>query len=206
METDSKFVQKTGTTTVGLRTAEGVVLGADRRASLGGRFVSNKNSTKIEQIHPTAAVTLSGSVGGGQSFIRRLRAEANLYEARRGEPLNIRALAQTAGHLIQGTQSMPLLGGCDEEGPHVYQLDPAGGVLESEYTASGSGTQLAIGALERSYNEDLTLSEGVTVASEAVQSAIERDTASGNGITIACVTSEDVTIEMYTDNNQTEVR
>ena len=80
---DLDNVNKTGTTTVGLVTADGVVIATDMRASLGGRFVSNKNVQKVEQIHDTAALTLVGSVGGAQSFIKSLRAEANLYEARR---------------------------------------------------------------------------------------------------------------------------
>ncbi|UPM41921.1 proteasome subunit beta [Halocatena salina] len=206
METETgqdMTVQKTGTTTVGLVTTEGVVLAADRRASLGGQFVSNKQSVKIERIHPTAAVTLSGSVGAGQAFIRQLRSTANLYEARRGESMSMDALARTAGRLLRGTRSMPLLGGVDEDGPRVFQIDPAGGVLEDTYTASGSGTQLATGALERLYEEELTLSEGVSVATQAVESAIERDTASGNGITVARITSEDVMIDI--DSTSEEV-
>lgn len=157
-EAEEMTVQKTGTTTVGLVTTGGVVLAADRRASLGGRFVSNKNSIKIEQVHPSAAVTMSGSVGGAQAFIRQLRAEAELYGVRRGEPMDMDALAQTAGQLIRGTRSMPVLGGVDEEGPRVFDIDAGGGVLENTYTASGSGTQLATGALERLYHDDLTLS------------------------------------------------
>lgn len=202
-EAGEMTVQKTGTTTVGLVTTDGVVLAADRRASLGGRFVSNKDSIKIEQVHPSAAVTMSGSVGGAQAFIRQLRSEADLYSVRRGEPMDMDALAQTAGQLIRGTRSMPVLGGVDEEGPHVFDIDGGGGVLENTYTASGSGTQLATGALERLYHDDLTLSDGASVAAKAVDSAMERDTASGNGITVARITTEDVNMESY--DNITEV-
>ena len=56
-EEDLESVNKTGTTTVGITTAEGVVIATDMRASLGGRFVSNKNVQKVGQIHPTAALT-----------------------------------------------------------------------------------------------------------------------------------------------------
>ena len=91
--TDEDVTAKTGTTTVGVSTEDGVVIGTDRRASLGGRFVSNKNVQKVEQVHPTAALTLVGSVGGAQSFIRTLRAESTLYEQRRGKPLSIHGLA-----------------------------------------------------------------------------------------------------------------
>ncbi|MFT4948605.1 MAG: proteasome beta subunit, partial [Natronomonas sp.] len=72
-ERDDGTVNKTGTTTIGIAVDDGVVVATDMRASLGGRFVSNKNVQKVEQIHPTAALTLVGSVGGAQSFIRTLR-------------------------------------------------------------------------------------------------------------------------------------
>ncbi|WP_254536848.1 proteasome subunit beta [Halomarina litorea] len=196
-------VVKTGTTTVGLTTADGVVLAADRRASLGGRFVSNKNAVKIEQVHPRAAVTMSGSVGGAQDFIRQLRVEADLYETRRGREMSMDALARLAGNLLRGKPASPLLGGVERDGtPRVFSVDGAGGVLEDAYGATGSGMTVATGALERLYREDLSLAEGVEVAAEAVAAASERDTASGNGITVARLTADSVDIESYDDANE----
>jgi len=119
---------KTGTTTVGLTTADGVVIATDMRASLAGRFVANKNVQKVEQVHPRAALTMVGSVGGAQSFIRTLRAEADLYEARRGEEISIEALMTLAGNLARGGpffRIQPILGGVDEEGHHVAPIYPA---------------------------------------------------------------------------------
>jgi len=145
---DDETVNKTGTTTIGIAAADGVVVATDKRASLGGRFVSNKNVQKVEQIHPTAALTLVGSVGGAQSFIRTLRAEANLYEARRGKDMSINALATLAGNFARGGPFLainPILGGVDEEGTHVYSIDPAGGVMEDDYTVTGSGLTVAYG-------------------------------------------------------------
>jgi len=190
-------VTKTGTTTVGLTTADGVVLAADRRASLGGRFVSNKNAVKIERVHPTAAVTMSGSVGGAQAFIRQLRSEADLYENRRGREISVDALARLAGNLLRGTPASPILGGVDAEGPRVFNVDGAGGVLEDDYSATGSGMTVATGALERLYRENLSTDEAVDVASEAVSAASERDTASGNGITVARITEDNVNVQSY---------
>jgi len=197
-------VAKSGTTTVALATAEGVVIAADRRASLGGRFVSNKSAVKVEQVHPTAALTLSGSVGEGQAVLRQVRAQADLYESRRGRPMSIPALARAVGDVVRGRAVAPLLGGVDPartdgdgDEPHVYSVDGAGGVLEDDYVASGSGTTLAIGALERSYREDLSFSEGVEIAIDAVDSAIERDTASGNGVTVARIDADGVSIDSY---------
>src|SRR6056297_2905801 len=118
------------------------------RASLGGRFVSSKDVQKVEPVHPTAALTLVGSVGGAQSFIRSLRAEANLYEARRGEQIGIEALATLAGNFARGGPFFainPILGGVDEDGSHVFSIDPAGGVMDDDYTVTGSGLTVAYG-------------------------------------------------------------
>ncbi|MFC7131851.1 MULTISPECIES: archaeal proteasome endopeptidase complex subunit beta [Salinibaculum] len=199
---DDDTVVKTGTTTVGITTPDGVVIGTDRRASLGGRFVSNKQVQKVEQVHPTAALTLVGSVGGAQSFIRNLRAEASLTETRRGEPLSISALATLAGNFARGGPFFainPILGGVDEEGSHVYSIDPAGGVMEDDYTVTGSGMQLAHGALERQYDEDMSLEEAKTLAARAINAATERDTGSGNGLVIAEITDDGVDITHYDD-------
>jgi proteasome beta subunit len=199
---DSDAVNKTGTTTVGISTENGVVIGTDRRASLGGRFVSNKNVTKVEQVHPTAALTLVGSVGGAQSFIRTLRSEANLYESRRGHPMSIHALATLAGNFARGGPFIainPILGGVDEDGSHVYSVDPAGGVMKDDYTVTGSGMQLAHGALEGEYDESLSLEEATALAARAVQAATERDTGSGNGFVTATITEDGVEIDEYDD-------
>ncbi|PSQ39059.1 proteasome endopeptidase complex, archaeal, beta subunit [Halobacteriales archaeon SW_5_70_135] len=195
-------VSSTGTTTTGLTTADGVVIATDMRASLAGRFVSNKNVQKVEQIHPTAALTLVGSVGGAQSFISNLRAEVDLYEARRGEDMSIEALATLAGNFARGGPFFainPILGGVDEEGHHVYSIDPAGGVMADDYTVTGSGLQLAYGTLEQEYEEGLSNEEAKTVAARAVKSAVERDTGSGNGVFLAEITDEGVDIAGHKD-------
>jgi proteasome beta subunit len=189
----------TGTTTVGIVAEEGVVLATDRRASLGGRFVSNKRTVKIERVHPTAAITLSGSVGGAQAYARQLRAQTRLYETRRGEPMGMDALATAAGNTLRGLPVSPLLGGVDEEGPRLFQLDAAGGVLEDRYAATGSGTQVAIGAVEGRYDPEAGIDAAAALAADAVAAASERDTASGNGLAVAYITAEGIDLREYDD-------
>ncbi|MFB6353474.1 MAG: archaeal proteasome endopeptidase complex subunit beta [Halobacteriales archaeon] len=201
-EEDLESVNKTGTTTVGLSTADGVVLATDMRASLAGRFISNKDVQKVEQVHPTAALTMAGSVGGAQSFIRSLRAEVNLFETRRGKDLGIEALATLAGNFLRGGPFFlvsPILGGVDDEGHHVFSLDPAGGVMSDDYVATGSGMQLAYGVLEQHYDEEATNADAAQIAAQAVKSASERDTGSGDGVYLATVTAEGVDIEGHKD-------
>ncbi|WP_410764591.1 archaeal proteasome endopeptidase complex subunit beta [Haloferax sp. DFSO60] len=190
---------KTGTTTVGIKTAEGVVLATDMRASLG-YMVSSKDVQKVEEIHPTAALTIAGSVSAAQSLISSLRAEVRLYEARRGENMSMTALSTLVGNFLRSGGFyvvQPILGGVDEDGAHIYSIDPAGSILEEEYTVTGSGSQYALGVLEQEFSDDLTIDEAKQVATKAIRSAVERDLASGNGINIAVVTEDGVDIARH---------
>ncbi len=203
-ENDKDVVTKTGTTTVGITASDGVVIATDRRASLGGRFVSNKNVVKVEQIQDRTAMTLVGSVGGAQDFIRQLRAEASLYEARRGEEMSVPAIANLAGNFARRGPFFainPIIGGLDDDGSHVFSIDPAGGVMADEYTVTGSGLMSAHGKLEGEYEalDEVTVEDARRLGGEAVHAAAERDTGSGNGLVLCTITEDDLTVEKYPD-------
>jgi proteasome beta subunit len=193
---------KTGTTTVALSADDGAVVMADRRASAGGRFVTSKDTQKVEAVHPTGAIALSGAVGSLQDYARRLRSRADQYEIRRGDPPSVHAFATYAGNLLRDgpyRRVSPILAGVDGDGPHVHDMDGGGAVMEAPYAAKGSGTQFALGVLEREFRPDLDIEEAVEAGARAVESAIERDTASGNGVTVARVTETGVTIDAHDD-------
>ncbi|WP_435358262.1 proteasome subunit beta [Haloarchaeobius sp. DFWS5] len=192
-------VVETGTTIVAVAAGETVVVAADQRASLGGRFVSNKDVTKVEQVHPSGVIALSGSVGGLQSFADTLRAEASLYSARRGEPLSLDALAKVGGNLIRGVPGQVILGGVDEDGPAVFELDGGGAVMRTDYAAGGSGMQVAYGVLEGRAEAIETVADARELAGDTVAAASERDTASGNGITVAEITAEGVELDSFAE-------
>jgi proteasome beta subunit len=171
------------------------------RAS-AGYMVASKDVQKVEEIHPTGALTIAGSVSAAQSLIRSLKAEVRLYESRRGENMSMQALSTlTANFLRSGAFLIvqPILGGVDDEGPHIYSIDPLGGTTEEEYTVTGSGSQYALGVLEQEYDEALSVEEAKTVAARAIKSAVERDLASGNGINVAVVTEDGVDISRHKD-------
>ena len=166
------------------------------RASLG-RMVSSKNVQKVEEIHPTGALTIAGSVSAAQSLISSVRAEVRLYEARRGEDMSMEALSTILSNFLRSGGFFivqPILGGVDSDGPHIYSIDPAGYVLEEEYTVTGSGSQYALGVLEQEYGDELSVEKAQSVAAKAIQSAVERDVASGNGINMCVVDEEGVEI------------
>lgn len=186
---------KTGTTTIGLTTEEGVILAADRRASMGN-LASSKYAKKIYELDDRIGLTIAGSVGDAQKIVRMMRSQLKLHKLETKE-LTVKGAGTLLANILHNHKMMPffnqfVLGGLDDENDGVlYDLDPAGGLMKHEnFTATGSGSQMAYGVLEDSFEEDLDHEQGKKLATRAVEAAMERDTASGNGIMVAEITED----------------
>lgn len=182
-----------GTTTVGIVCRDGVVLAADRRASLGNMVLSD-SVTKIFQIDEHLALAGAGSVGDILSLVRILRAEAKLYRAKAGREMSVRALATLTSNLLHGSRFMPYFGwflvaGYDSK-PALYSIDMAGGITEDKFTAAGSGMEFAFSILEDGFKEDMPLKEGIKLALRAMKAATRRDVFTGGGVMLITVTKD----------------
>jgi len=185
---------KTGTTTVGVLSDEGVVLAADKRSTLGGRIIYSKKSEKVAPVNERAVITQSGTVSTIQLVKKVLRARIRLKELDGGRTLHVKEIAQILSRLNFSNARNPrpeisqwLLGGYDEK-PRLFDVMPDGAVFEAQkeegYLASGSGMMFALSVLEDRYKEDMSLEEAKKLAIRAVHSATKRDTASGNGVDV----------------------
>ena len=195
-KTEEKIEQlETGTTTLGMVTDQGVIMAADMRAALGGRLVSNKNAKKIYELDYTIGLTIAGSVGDAQKIVRMMRSQLNLHKLETKE-LSVKGAGTLLANILHGNKMVPfmnqfLLGGIEDGEGKIYSLDPAGGLMGHErFTATGSGSQMAFGLLEDRYEDSMDHEEGKELAIDAICSAMERDTASGNGVMVAEITEE----------------
>ncbi|MGC1121314.1 MAG: archaeal proteasome endopeptidase complex subunit beta [Candidatus Methanofastidiosia archaeon] len=182
-----------GTTTVALVGKDGVVLAADKRASMG-YAIAHKNARKIFQISGLAGATGAGSVGDIQNFVNLLRVESNLYSIKTNQDLTVKSLATLASRILFGHRYYPylalfIIGGYDER-PVAFSLDPLGGMNEDKYIASGSGMQVAYGLLEDQYKEGMTVKELQKLAARCINAATQRDLATGDGISMAVITKD----------------
>ena len=93
--------------------------------------------------------------------------------------------------------TMLIVGGVDEEGSHIYMLDPLGSMLEEEqFTATGSGSVVAYGVLEDEYRDNMSIEQGKDLVKRAVSAARKRDIASGGSIQIGIINKEGVDISV----------
>lgn len=182
---------KKGTTTLGLVCKDGVVLATERRATMG-TLIAHKVTKKLFKIDENLGLTVAGLVGDAQVLARYLSAEVELYKLKRNTSMTVKAASTLMSNILSGRRYFPywvalVIGGMDSEGGHVYSLDAAGGAIEDMYVTTGSGSPYVYGVLEDHYKEGLSTSDGIDLAIRALNAAMKRDAASGDGIDIAVI-------------------
>ncbi len=178
------------TTTVGLRSKDGVVLAADKRASKGF-FVGSKAVQKLLALDDTTAVAIAGQMSDAEYLVNLAKAERRLLTLRRGYPLSVKESAKLIANIVySGMKNYNpfyvelVVAGVDRDGAHVYTSDMSGAITSEDFMSSGSGSPIAYGVLEQAYRKDIGLEDARKLAEAAVRAAMERDPGSGNGVDV----------------------
>jgi proteasome beta subunit len=193
-----KNIMKTGTTTIGIVCSDGIVLAADKRATMGdGIFIGHKAVDKVLNITDKIAVTTAGNVSDIQLLVKLTKAELKLKNLRTKIESSVREAANLFAMLTYENirKFSPLIGitaflvgGVDESGFWLYDVMPDGSALEhKDFVSTGSGSVVAYGVLEDSYKKDLTLDEGAKLAVRALTATMQRDLPTGSGIDVIAI-------------------
>ena len=187
---------KTGTTTVGIKVKDAVILASESKSTMG-YLVASKTAQKIYPVDDKMALTIAGSSGDALTVVRVLRAEIALYKLEHGD-MSVKAAASLLSNILQSNRYFPyyvglILGGYDE-GPHIFSIDAVGGMDEDKkFTSTGSGSPFAYGVLESGYNEKMSKQDAVKLAVSAIKAAAQRDVFSGGEkIRVAVITSKGI--------------
>lgn len=180
-----------GTTTIGLVCKDGVILASDTRVTMGF-YVAHKAGKKVYKIDDHLGMTIAGTVADAQKVVDILTANAQLYKINLGRPMPVSAAARLVANLLFSSRYIPLatqvlVGGVDDTGPHVFNLDPYGSLTEEKSVSTGSGSPIAYGILEDKFREGMHISEALPIIVKAVNAAMKRDVASGNNYNITII-------------------
>lgn len=146
------------TTIVGVCCRDGVILGADSRAT-GGDYVMDKNKLKIHQISPQLFCCAAGTAADCEQATRQMKLLISMSEienALGGEGGNLASSYLIKSKIIKmfhgeggsrAIESSIILGGFDNEGPSLHQISKTG-VQQVSCCASGSGQIDALSSLE----------------------------------------------------------
>jgi proteasome beta subunit len=182
-----------GATVVGISYDNGVILAAEKRVSFG-HFVVNKNIKKTFAVTQQVGAACAGMVADMQVLVRQVEALAKIRKLETRREVAPNSVAKLMSVIMFERRYFPLLtqvivGGVNDK-PEIYTLDPLGSVLPDEYAAVGTGAEMALGIMDAEFKAGMTEEKARDLAVRAIKSAIQRDSASGDGIDVLFVTRD----------------
>jgi proteasome alpha subunit len=171
---------KRGTTSVGIKASDGVVLLVDKRIT--SRLLEPQSTEKIFQIDDHIGAVTSGLVADARALVDRARVDAQVNRVVYNEPIGVEVLAKKiCDHKQTFTQyggvrpygTALLIGGVDDEGPRLFETDPSGALLMVKATGIGSGRNAVMEVLEEKYDEKANIEKAIDLGLEALYKATE---------------------------------
>ena len=152
---------KRGTTAVGIKAKDGVVLIVDKRVS--SKLLEASSIEKIFKIDEHIGVASSGLVGDARALVDRARVECQINRVSYDEPIEVEALSKKlCDHMQSLTQyggirpygTALLIAGVSDGEFRLFETDPSGTLLEYKATGIGIGRPAAMKVFEEEYNPE----------------------------------------------------
>ncbi len=168
-----------GGTILGIRCAEGVVLGSEENIEV---LEEEGRSWKIFQVDEHIGAAIIGLSSDARVLIDQARINTQSNKLTYDEPIDLEVVTQkicdTQQTYTQHGGGRPfgvamILGGVDKTGPHVFETHPSGNYRGYKATAVGAGTETVLSMLKEEYREDLTLEKGIKLAVKCLVKALQ---------------------------------
>ena len=181
------------TTIVAVSYAGGVLMGGDRRATMGN-LIAQRDIEKVYPADSYSVIGIAGAAGIAIEMVKLFQVELEHYEKIEGLTLSLdgkaNRLAQmirgNLGAALQGLAVVPLFAGFDldaAEGANpgrIFGYDVTGGNYEQRgYAAVGSGSLFAQNSLKKTWRPGLAGDAALRGLVEALYDAADDDTATG---------------------------
>ncbi|MGY1747879.1 proteasome subunit beta [Modestobacter sp. SYSU DS0511] len=182
-----------GTTIVAATYDGGVLMGGDRRATMGN-LISSRDIEKVYPADSWSVIGIAGAAGIAIEMVRLYQVELEHYEKIEGVTMSLdgkanRLAAMIRGNLgaaLQGLAVVPLFAGYDLDAAEgaspgrIFSYDVTGGNYEeSGYTAVGSGSLFARSSLKKTWRPGLSADAATRTVVEALYDAADDDSATG---------------------------
>lgn len=171
---------KKGTTTIGLKFKDGVILIVDKRVS--SRLVEPRSIEKIYTIDEFIGCATSGLVADARILVDQARKDAQVHKVTYGENITVEALVKKICDFKQNyTQyggvrpfgTALLMAGVDDLGCHLFETDPSGALVAYKAGSIGAGRPVVMDMFEKEFKDDMTYKDAVTLGLKALSAAIE---------------------------------
>ncbi len=173
---------KRGTTTVGLKFKDGVILMADKR--IRSRLLEPKSMEKVFVIDEHIGCATSGLVGDARVLVDYARLVAQIERVTYGEGISVEHLVKRiSDYKQQYTQyggvrpfgASLLIAGVDERGIYLMETDPSGTIMGYKADCIGGGRDVVMELFEKEYREDMDFEEALMLGLKAIDMVNEEE-------------------------------
>ncbi|MDO9538238.1 MAG: archaeal proteasome endopeptidase complex subunit alpha [Thermoplasmata archaeon] len=165
-----------GTTTVGLKFKNGVILMADKKTR--SKLVESNSVEKIFQIDEHIGCATSGLVADARTLVDYARIIAQInkvtYEEKISTEMLVKRICDYKQNYTQYGGVRPfgtalLVGGVDSQGIHLFETDPSGALSSYKAGCIGSGRSQVIELFENKFNDGMSLDDAVVLGLEGLK-------------------------------------
>lgn len=165
---------KRGTLALGISCKDGVIVAVEEKP----RALQTSNITqKIFQVDTHIGIAAAGYIPDARIQVENARFFSQGNRLTYDEPVEVgtvaKHLADQSHQFTQYSGVRPygvslIIAGVDQKGQSIYVTDPSGTYVPYTAVAIGSGADEVNDFLEKSYNEDMTIDEGASLAVAAI--------------------------------------
>jgi len=172
---------KRGTTTVGLKYDNGVLLMIEKRIT--SRLIEAASIEKIFRIDDHVGCATSGLVADARVLVERAQLEGQIHRITYGEKTTVDSLVKKICDFKQNyTQfggvrpfgTALLIAGFDEQGLHLYETDPSGAVIAYKAASIGAGRDTVVRVFEEKYKDNMSKKDAIELGLEALMESSEK--------------------------------
>ncbi|PZA20828.1 proteasome subunit beta [Modestobacter versicolor] len=186
------------TTIVSVTFDGGVLMGGDRRATMGN-LISSRDIEKVYAADSWSVIGIAGAAGIAIEMVRLYQVELEHYEKIEGMTMSLDGKANrlagmirgNLGAAMQGLAVVPLFAGYDLDAAEgaspgrIFSYDVTGGNYEERgYAAVGSGSLFAKNSLKKTWRPGLSADAATRTVVEALYDAADDDSATGGPDTV----------------------
>ncbi len=171
---------KRGTTTVGLKFQDGVVLIVDKRIT--SNLIEPASIEKIFKLGDHVGCATSGLVADARVLVDRARIDAQMNRVTYDERIEVETLVkkicdfkqtytQYGGVRPFGTAL--LIAGVDSGGTHLFETDPSGALMSYKASSIGAGRTAVMEIFESDYRDNMSQQDVIRLGLKALHRATE---------------------------------
>jgi proteasome alpha subunit len=168
-----------GATILGIRCAEGVVLGSEENAE---PLEEEEYSWKIFKVDDHIGAAIVGLSSDARILIDQARVYAQSNKLTYDEPIDAEVVTKRISDIKQmytqhaGVRPFGvsiIFAGADKTGTRVFYTHPSGTYRGYKATAIGAGRETVLGLLKEEYRDDLSLEDTTKLAVKCLAKALE---------------------------------